>query len=104
MALPKRVEIGGRRWRILAEDLSEQEAVGLCEPTTATITIHPGQPPWEERDTTLHELFHAILRSQARPYEGETEELYVQALATGLLATLRKNPGLTRYLFLEKLT
>ncbi len=102
--VPKRIEIAGRRWHIIEADLTALEAVGYCEPDIATISVHPGQAPWEARDTLLHELLHAVLRSQGRPYEGEVEETYVQALATGLLGVLRKNPGLTRHLFLEKLT
>lgn len=103
MALPKRIELAGRRWRVIVEDLTEQEAVGLSDDTTATITLHPGQDPWVERDTLLHELMHSVLRSQGRPYDEAAEELYVGALATGLLGALRANPSVARYLFLEKL-
>jgi hypothetical protein len=103
MALPKRIELAGRRWRIVEGDLTAHEAVGLCDSTTATITVAPGQEAWELRDTLLHELLHAILRSQGRPYDEGPEELYVGALAPGLLGALRTNPGLARYLFTEKL-
>lgn len=104
MALPKRVELAGRRWRVVVDDLSAHEAVGLSDDSTATITLHPGQDAWTERDTLLHELMHSVLRSQGRPYDESPEELYVTALATGLLGALRTNPSVARYLFLEKLS
>jgi len=103
MALPKRVTLNGRRWNVASADLTYREAVGLCDVTTSTISIHSGQEAWEERDTFLHELMHAVLRSQGRPYDEAPEELYVGALATGLLGALRANPSATRYLFLEKI-
>ena len=103
MAIPKRVTLNGRRWHVAVTDLSAISAVGLCDVATSTISIHPGQEAWEERDTFLHELMHSVLRSQGRPYDEHPEELYVGALATGLLGALRANPSAARYLFLEKL-
>lgn len=103
MARPQRLNVNGRYWRVVEDDLSHLEAAGLCDDGTGTITIHPGQAPWYERDTVLHEVCHAVLRSQGRPYDPEPEEAYVAALATGLLGVLRANPSLARYLFLEKL-
>jgi len=104
MARPQRLHLNGRYWRVVETDLAPMGAVGLSDDATGTISLHPGQSPWAERDTVLHELMHSVLRSQGRPYDEAQEELYVGALATGLLGALRANPAAARYLFLEKLS
>ena len=62
------------------------------------IVIRKEQLPLEEADTVLHEVMHATLHLQGRAYAGKTEELYVRALATGMLAVLRENPKFVSYL------
>jgi hypothetical protein len=74
------------------------DAAGQCHYAKATLDIRQGQTPIDEVDTALHEVFHAILFCQGREFGGETEELYVRALATGLTATLKDNPEFAEWL------
>lgn len=67
----------------------------------SSIDIVDGQKPIEERDTVLHEVMHAILHCQGREHGGEGEELYVRALAAGVLMVLRDNPKFVKYLTRE---
>lgn len=67
----------------------------------SSIDIVDGQDPIEERDTVLHEVMHAILHCQGREHGGEGEELYVRALAAGVLMVLRDNPKFVKYLTRE---
>ncbi len=102
MALPKSFTLYGRPWAI-GYDPSMADALGRCYREQGVITIAPDPTPWEERDTVLHELGHAVLKAQGRAYAGKVEETYVQAFATGLLHLFRENPKLVRYLFKDTL-
>lgn len=95
--LPRLLELGGWPWRMLRRKLAP-DFLGLSEAAVRRISIAPGQARLDELDTVLHELFHSILRSQGRPYDEAPEELYVGALATGLVGALRDNPTLLRYI------
>lgn len=96
MPFPTSVKVNGRSYAI---ELRELEGLaGQCESHSGTITISPHADGFEERDTVLHELMHAVLRQQGRRYT-QAEEVYVTALATGLLGCLRDNPHITEYLF-----
>jgi hypothetical protein len=75
-----------------------KDADGLCHIPKALIDIRTGQAPIDEVDTVLHEVFHAILSCQGREFGGDTEELYVRALATGLVTTLKDNPEFAEWL------
>lgn len=97
MAAPVRIEICGRPYRVQFVKQTE-DWVGLCSASSGTIKIARKQEPFEERDTLLHEVMHGILRQQGRVYDEVPEELYVRALATGLLGVLRSNPEFVEYL------
>jgi Zn-dependent peptidase ImmA (M78 family) len=101
MALPDTFTLFGRKWA-LSLDPSMKDVWGRCYRDRAAIGIHAEQTPWEERDTVLHELGHAVLKAQGREYGGKAEEQYVQALATGFLHLFRDNPALVQYLFKDK--
>ena len=76
-------------------------AVGQWDSAEVSIDIVQGQDPIEERDTVLHEVMHAILHCQGREHGGDGEELYVRALAAGVLMVLRDNPKFVKYLTRE---
>lgn len=94
---PQALHLAGLPWTVAHGDCGE-DAAGRCYHSTRAVVIAPGQDRLCEADTVLHELTHAILRSQGRPYGGETEEQYVWAFAAGLLMALRDNPELRTYL------
>lgn len=90
MTTPKSLKVGSQRYPItFKEDLDG--AAGLCW-KGSHIQILSGQPPIEEADTIIHEAFHAVLHQQGRSSGAKTEELYVRALATGLVQLIRDNP------------
>lgn len=102
MAAPDAFTVHGVPWALEFKPQNEGVA-GRCHGAEYRVSIAPGQHPLEERDTVLHELGHAVLRAQGREYAGRTEELYVQAFATGFLQLFRDNPKLVQYLFKDKI-
>lgn len=96
MAVDK-LNILGREWSLSFDLDADAEAYGMCYEEDAKLQVTPDLDRFMERDTVLHEVMHAILRMQGRPYT-KAEEVYVTALATGLIAVLDQNPHLASYL------
>lgn len=97
----KRVRINGIDWtikKLRSKKPIDGDADGLCVYDDHEVQVRGGLAPLAEADTILHELFHAILHSQGREQGGDLEELYVRALATGLLGVIRDNPQLLKWL------
>lgn len=97
---PTSLRIGGREWRIsYRKPSSLGDAHGLTHYDKGRLDIATGLTPFDTRDTVLHEAMHAILAQQGRTTFGnEEEELYVRALATGLLGVLQDNPAFAKWL------
>lgn len=74
------------------------DVLGLCHTDDGLIEIRKGQEQHTLQDTLLHEAMHAILASQGRENGGDEEELYVRALATGLLGVFKDNPWFSDWL------
>jgi len=100
MKSPKALRIGGREWPVRYLPRSKMEGnLGLTHYDKGCIDVATGQPAFDTRDTLLHEAFHAILAQQGRENQGsEEEELYVRALATGLMGVLQDNPEFAQWL------
>lgn len=58
------------------------------------ILVEEGQTLASEQDTLLHEIMHGVERAM----DLEVPETAIHRLATGLLAVLKDNPKLVRYL------
>lgn len=96
---PTKLKVNGRKFKVkFRAAVRMPEALGLFHSTKHLIEIREDQSPVELRDTVLHELLHALLHSQGREYGGEVEEVYVRAIATGLIGVLRDNPELVQWL------
>ena len=97
---PKSLRINGRKVPIkyMRGDGLPSTAVGLFRSLTASIEISTDQGLGELKDTVLHEALHAILHTQGREYEGEVEELFVRAIATGLYGVFQDNPKFALWL------
>lgn len=97
---PKSLRIGGREWRIRFRRLSSLgDAYGLTHYDKGLLDVASGLGSFDTRDTLLHEAMHAILAQQGRTTFGnEDEELYVRALATGLMGVLQDNPDFAQWL------
>lgn len=96
---PERLRILGRYFGVTGM-LEEHGGLyyGLMEPDTRTIRIADGQSGFDEVDTVIHEVMHAIRFTQGRENGGEVEEDYVRSLATGLTNVFRDNPGLYQWI------
>lgn len=46
----------------------------------------------------LNQTLHAVLHSQGRAFEADTEEAYMRALTAGLLEALKDNPDFAHWL------
>jgi hypothetical protein len=96
------IRVNGRDYSLkLRSPTRMPEALGLCHLDTGLIEIRKGQDPYSLRDTLLHETLHAILASQGRNCDPEVEEVFVRALATGLLGVLRDNQWLAPWLMTD---
>lgn len=99
MRRPKSIRLGARNYKFrYRRAASMPGAFGLCHNDKALIDIRDRQMPIDEKDTILHEVFHAILNCQGREYGEEVEETYVRALATGLVVALQDNPEFAQWL------
>jgi hypothetical protein len=102
MTPPKVIRVLGREVEVRFRQKKDMpEALGEWHAEGTHIDLRRGQKPIEEADSLLHEIAHATLAMQGREFGGDTEELYVRALATGLLTVLRENPSLVAYLMQE---
>ena len=84
--------------RLLGQDLhveyvKDLEDYGNFEQKTATISIDSELTLQPMQDTLLHEIIHAVLQA----YEKDTEVL-VRILTPALLALLKDNPHLVKFL------
>ncbi|HEY3645504.1 MAG TPA: hypothetical protein VGM16_09210 [Gammaproteobacteria bacterium] len=70
---------------------------GRVDLDRGVIRIDDPQPPFVVADATLHEILHAIWAERGLP-ERPREERVVTALAQGLAAVFRDNPGLLIYM------
>jgi Zn-dependent peptidase ImmA (M78 family) len=107
MKRPSRVRVGGHEFTIRYRKFADKEkALGLCIYKDARVEIATGQTPFDTRDTVLHEIMHALLAKQGHVgscFKNETEERYVNALASGVVGVLQDNPELAKWL-IEPLT
>jgi hypothetical protein len=74
------------------------EAYGYHYADARRIEVRDDMSAFDLRDTTLHELMHAVRAAQGREYGGEVEEDYVRSLATGLTVVFRDNPQFAKWL------
>jgi hypothetical protein len=86
LAIPRRLVVGGRTWRIRqSRTLRRREgAVGLCNSDDLTIQIDPRQTRLDRERTFLHEVLHACLGSRL----DEAEERLVLRLEAPLHSLL----------------
>lgn len=98
-ATPKRLRINGNSYRVsfLPEE-ALPDALGQHHADSATIEVRKGLTPFIEKDTLLHEVFHAIRSAQGFEYGEAVEEGYVRSLATGLVGVLQDNPSFAKWL------
>lgn len=102
MKRPLRVKVIGKQYRIVYEPrggalVTEEGEYGECNFDKQLITVLEGQPLESEQDTVLHEILHAVDGAMIDEKD-QASETVIRRLATGLLAVIKDNPSLTRYL------
>lgn len=97
---PDAIRIFGRTFSISYVPPSplSNASVGLCDGYSQAIHIEDGQPPFEETDSVLHEVLHAIRYAMKLDLAPETEERVVAAFASGLAGVLQDNPEFAQWL------
>ena len=88
---PKTIKVVGKIYQIVYGEFQNR---GLCEAVKQKISIDHDLPPDEERDTILHEVFHAIEDAMGI----DMADRNIRCLATGMYAVFRDNPDFFRYI------
>lgn len=103
---PRRVRIGHTVWTMKWSKAAVDELVhikdsasGAASHRFSTIAVEPlPESPVLEREVALHEVLHACFQATGMKWSEEREEAFVAGLSPVLLAALRDNPSLVRYL------
>ena len=91
--MPEIIRVLGKDYEVkVFEDF---EHCGECDDIRQTIKIQAHMPMSLEQDTLLHEIIHALDFNM----KTQMKERQVSALASGLIAVFRDNPGFVSYLF-----
>lgn len=106
---PGKVKVGHLTYavEVSAKRCSDADVMyGQSDMRTAEIILNPAQCDGQLRDTTLHEVLHALMDQMGVQKGGDKallattddEERMVHALAPLLLGVLRDNPDLVAFL------
>jgi Zn-dependent peptidase ImmA (M78 family) len=99
---PKIVRINGKLYQIKfnpKNPLIEYANHGICDNAKQVIHIDGEQTPFEECDTLIHELLHAVWAQMSlTDLDDQLEERIVRALGTGLAGMYSDNPKLLDYI------
>jgi hypothetical protein len=97
-APPTTVDIGPHTYSVVLVPsgiLKDANRAGQCNVQALVISVDAAQARSQVADTLLHEITHAIL--EAVGLDEDTEERVASAMGPGLLALLRDNPALVRW-------
>lgn len=83
-------------------EMASNESDGRFFPTISRIDVRSDLGPANVRDSLLHECLHAVLYchglGKLLELDAEAEEKLVSGLAPAVLALLRRNPELVKFL------
>ena len=100
MKPPKRIKVGPHRYKVVDDTTGLAANVALvrgsCHHEHLTIALDATLPHTVKAETLLHEVIHACLDGAS--LEDGTEETVCRTLGGSLLAALRDNPDLVRFL------
>jgi hypothetical protein len=86
---------------LLAEDGMSQRLYGMGDKSQQVIQLRPGMAPGFKRVIMLHEIVHQLFDDSGLELESQAEEQICLALQAPLLAVLKDNPELVRWLVAE---
>ena len=99
---PKIVRVNGKSYTLNfnpKNPLIEYANHGFCDNAKQTIHIEGDQTAFEECDTVIHELLHAVWSQMSlTDLDDQLEERIVRALGTGLTGLFSDNPKLLDYI------
>lgn len=98
MKLPETVTVGPHVYRVVVIPdgaLGDAARAGQCNAQRGVIAIHGEQTSTQLADTVLHEITHALL--EVTDLDGDVAERVALAMGPGLLALIRDNPELIRW-------
>ena len=103
MSIPKSIDLGSLIYKVeqvdkLLDADGGTKLSGQISANKATIRVETGNDPQMQAITILHEVFHHIIRSSGQDgaVHPDREEEIIEALASGWLAALRRNPSLIK--------
>lgn len=104
--LPAQLKVGPYRFdvsvdaaAILDETYASHQAhVGHTDMRKLKIVLDPALPGDQLRETLLHEVLHAVVRTVGLGVDEDAEEQFIRAVSPTLLQTLQDNPAFTIYL------
>lgn len=97
MELPSRILVGYRYVSVCLKDLGVDGDDGFYSPEESRITLNTKQNEFEQPNTFVHELLHAIWDKYDLG-EDEAEEKIVEITANGLIQIFLTNPEVLSYL------
>jgi hypothetical protein len=97
--LPKEVRVIGKRYRTrIVDKVDDEESCGESDPVEQTLRLLKAQGFEQARDTVLHEALHGV----EHQLNLDLEEQQIHQMATGMLALMRDNPSLVKYLMAKE--
>lgn len=90
----------GRTYQVSYPDELQENFLGLTNHEQHTIEVKGTQPPLEEADTLIHEIFHVLWHHMGMTgdLDDNLEERIVRAMATAFTVAAQENPMLLEYL------
>lgn len=101
MTPPALLKISHHDWRVRPGRVKAPEGefwYGVTRRKKTRIDFDDTVSPSQQRDTLLHEVLHAILTDSPFRLSNDDEERAIRAVTPGLLAALRDNPDLVKFL------
>jgi len=102
-SLPKSVNIFGHDFSVVVWTKKQAKKAGLmgeCVNDKETIYIAPGLGDVALCNTLIHEIQHANFWFTSMDHAENEEEVIVNNLTNGLIAVLRNNPELLKFVFI----
>ncbi len=107
MKIPKQVDVGPHQYEVVTEEravlaLRDEGKYGITRVDRLEIHIDDAGAQTQVADTLLHEILHCIWdQGGLRMEDPGLEERVVSSLTTGILAVLRQNPKVVKFLLAD---
>lgn len=100
--LPKQLKIANYIYKVILVselDVEGESCYGIHDPVKLEIKLKNNQIKYQEADTLLHEILHALfVVTHIKDVKEPTEEFVVASVAAGLCQVFMDNPQLRKYI------